>query len=79
LIAAFLTSAVLAVDHWFHAVALILQLGFYGLAAIGSWIERETRNETVSGRRLPHAGSDTAEVRARTNARADVGTRAKAG
>ena len=55
LIGAFLTSAVLAADHWFFAVALILQLGFYGLAAIGGWIDFGERNRTVSGHGLPHA------------------------
>ncbi len=39
LIAALAASAVLASAHWFYAVALILQLGFYGLAAAGAWME----------------------------------------
>ena len=79
LIGAFLTSAVLAADHWFFAVALILQLGFYGLAAIGGWIDFGERNRTVSGHGLPHAESDTAEVRERARAHANGGTRVKAG
>ena len=39
LIAAFVTSAVLAADSWMYRVAFILQLAFYGLAALGAWID----------------------------------------
>jgi cellulose synthase/poly-beta-1,6-N-acetylglucosamine synthase-like glycosyltransferase len=41
LIAALVSAAVLAPRSWFYALALILQLGFYGLAAMGAWMERE--------------------------------------
>jgi cellulose synthase/poly-beta-1,6-N-acetylglucosamine synthase-like glycosyltransferase len=33
------SSIVLAPRGWLFAVALILQLGFYGLAAVGAWLE----------------------------------------
>jgi poly-beta-1,6-N-acetyl-D-glucosamine synthase len=36
-------SAWLARDHWFYGVALMLQLGFYGLAALGGWLESHER------------------------------------
>lgn len=78
LIAAFVTCAVLAADHWLYAVALILQLGFYGLAALGGWIDFGERNGAVSGGGWPHAGSETAEVREPTSA-ASGETRLKAG
>lgn len=41
-------SAFLAADHWFYAVALIVQLGFYGLAALGGWVE--SREHEGAGR-----------------------------
>jgi poly-beta-1,6-N-acetyl-D-glucosamine synthase len=49
LIAAFVTSAVLAVDSWVYGVALILQLAFYGLAALGAWIDVGAQHEALSG------------------------------
>ncbi len=79
LIAAFLSCAVLAPGRWFYAVALILQLGFYGLAAIGGWIDSAERNRTVSEHGPPHAGSETAEVRKRTSAHPSGDTRVIAG
>lgn len=39
LIGVLIASASLADDHWFYAVALIVQLCFYGLAAFGGWAE----------------------------------------
>ncbi len=47
LVAALASSAVLAPDHWFYTVALILQLGFYALAALGGWIESAERRRTA--------------------------------
>jgi biofilm PGA synthesis N-glycosyltransferase PgaC len=44
LLAALVTSVWLARDHWVYAVALILQLGFYGLAALGGWIDSRQRD-----------------------------------
>jgi cellulose synthase/poly-beta-1,6-N-acetylglucosamine synthase-like glycosyltransferase len=38
LVAALVSSAALAPDSWLHAAALVLQLGFYGLAAVGGWL-----------------------------------------
>jgi len=43
LVAALAASAWLARDHWFYMMALMLQLGFYGLAALGGWIESHDR------------------------------------
>lgn len=40
LIAALVTSAFLARERWVYMAALIVQLGFYGLAAFGGWIDR---------------------------------------
>ena len=40
LLATLLTSAALASSGWVYLVALILQLGFYALAAIGWWMNR---------------------------------------
>lgn len=76
LIAAFVSSAVLAPDHWVFTVALILQLGFYGLAAIGGWIEGG-RTGTASGQ-VPLQDTTAAEARQSTRAHAG-GTRIKAG
>jgi cellulose synthase/poly-beta-1,6-N-acetylglucosamine synthase-like glycosyltransferase len=78
LIAAFLSCAVLAPDRGFYAVALILQLGFYCLAAIGGWIDFGERNVAASAPGLPPAGTATAEARTPTKAQASV-TRVKAG
>lgn len=39
LLGSLLSSMVLAPRGWLFAVALILQLGFYGLAAVGAWLE----------------------------------------
>jgi cellulose synthase/poly-beta-1,6-N-acetylglucosamine synthase-like glycosyltransferase len=47
LVASFIASVTLATQHWFYALALILQLGFYGLAALGGWMESAER---ASGR-----------------------------
>jgi cellulose synthase/poly-beta-1,6-N-acetylglucosamine synthase-like glycosyltransferase len=49
LIAAFVTSAVLAADSWVYRVALILQLAFYGLAALGAWIDVGARHGSLAG------------------------------
>ncbi len=38
LVAALATSAALAPASWLYATAFVLQLGFYGLAAIGGWL-----------------------------------------
>jgi poly-beta-1,6-N-acetyl-D-glucosamine synthase len=40
LLSALLTSAALSFSGWLYLVALILQLGFYALAAIGWWLDR---------------------------------------
>ena len=40
LLISMVTSTVLASTAWIYLVALILQLGFYGLAALGAWTNR---------------------------------------
>jgi cellulose synthase/poly-beta-1,6-N-acetylglucosamine synthase-like glycosyltransferase len=40
LLGVLLTSAALSFSGWIYLVALILQLGFYALAAIGWWLDR---------------------------------------
>jgi poly-beta-1,6-N-acetyl-D-glucosamine synthase len=42
LLAAFVSSAVLATSRWYYAAALTVQVGFYGLAAVGGWMELRT-------------------------------------
>jgi poly-beta-1,6-N-acetyl-D-glucosamine synthase len=44
LVLALIASAWLAREHWVYALALIVQLGFYGLAAFGGWMEARQRN-----------------------------------
>jgi biofilm PGA synthesis N-glycosyltransferase PgaC len=46
LLVALVASAFLARNRWYYAVALILQLGFYGLAALGAWMESRDRPAT---------------------------------
>jgi cellulose synthase/poly-beta-1,6-N-acetylglucosamine synthase-like glycosyltransferase len=38
LVTALVSSAALASASWLYAAALVLQLGFYGLAAVGGWL-----------------------------------------
>ncbi len=66
LIGALISSALLAADGWIYAVALILQLAFYALAALGGWIEAAARREPTPANEPTHAHTD------------GVGTRAKA-
>jgi cellulose synthase/poly-beta-1,6-N-acetylglucosamine synthase-like glycosyltransferase len=59
LVAALVASAVLASASWFYLLALILQLGFYGLAALGGWMERarvRTVDEPVGAGQPDRAG-----------------------
>jgi hypothetical protein len=46
LLAALLASAILSTASWFYLSALMLQLGFYGLAALGGWIESRAHRST---------------------------------
>ena len=41
LVGALVASLWLAPQQWFYAMALMLQLGFYSLAALGGWIESQ--------------------------------------
>ena len=53
LVAEFVACAVLAPTHWFFAVALMLQLCFYGLAALGAWHESRERYGPARADELP--------------------------
>ncbi|CAN5888898.1 glycosyltransferase family 2 protein [soil metagenome] len=48
LIVAFVSSAILSPQSWVYAVALMLQLGLYGLAAYGMWAESRELSRTHS-------------------------------
>jgi poly-beta-1,6-N-acetyl-D-glucosamine synthase len=48
LIVALVTSALLSTQSWVYAVALMLQLGLYGLAAYGMWAESRELSRTHS-------------------------------
>ncbi len=51
LVCAFIASAALASEGWFYTAVFGLQLVFYGLAAVGGWIEsRERQSPSASGR-----------------------------
>jgi poly-beta-1,6-N-acetyl-D-glucosamine synthase len=52
LLATLVASAALASAGWFYLVALILQLGFYGLAAFGGWVESRRCEERVEADEL---------------------------
>jgi biofilm PGA synthesis N-glycosyltransferase PgaC len=49
LLCAFIASAALASESWFYTVVLGLQLAFYGLAAVGGWIESRERQSASAG------------------------------
>ena len=59
-------SAFLASRHWFYAVALIVQLGFYGLAALGGWVESHKARRTKSADELPRHGHSETTAQTRT-------------
>jgi cellulose synthase/poly-beta-1,6-N-acetylglucosamine synthase-like glycosyltransferase len=59
LLAALLASAILSTASWFYLSALMLQLGFYGLAALGGWIESRAHRSTSGSDELhPRATRD---------------------
>jgi poly-beta-1,6-N-acetyl-D-glucosamine synthase len=58
LISTFVASVTLAVHGWIYALALILQLGFYGLAALGGWIESRGRSSAAPPDELSGVTSD---------------------
>jgi cellulose synthase/poly-beta-1,6-N-acetylglucosamine synthase-like glycosyltransferase len=43
LIGLFVSSVALAPSGWFHALALMAQIGFYALAGLGGWLEARNR------------------------------------
>lgn len=49
LVCAFIASAALTSEGWFYTVVLGLQLVFYGLAAVGGWIESRERQSASAG------------------------------
>ena len=55
LLSALLTSGALAFSGWLYLVALILQLGFYALAAIGWWMDRSAAPVAVIAEESPEA------------------------
>ncbi|HXW08856.1 MAG TPA: glycosyltransferase family 2 protein [Vicinamibacterales bacterium] len=77
LLAALVASAVLAPQSWFYLLALIVQLGFYGLAAFGAWTERTRArpvDEPAGGNQPDRAAYDRAGLPHMSG-----GTRVKAG
>jgi hypothetical protein len=77
LIVAFVTSAVLAAHGWPYAVALIVQLGFYGLAAFGGWIESTEHQASISHESARLSEDDAAPQRSMSHAAG--GTEVKVG
>lgn len=63
-------SAFLATHHWFYSLALILQLGFYGLAALGGWLESRQRESAVPADEVGRDGHSETTGRTRTAASA---------
>jgi len=55
LIVTLITSALLASQSWIFAVALMLQLGLYGLAAYGMWTESRELSRNSRSASLPTA------------------------
>jgi biofilm PGA synthesis N-glycosyltransferase PgaC len=76
LIAAFVACAVLTVDRWFYAMALMLQIGFYALAVLGWWMESKERRETGSPMRQRARAAATSAPRI---PRVSGGTRVRSG
>ena len=56
---ALVSSAALALESWFFAAALAVQGGFYGLALLGAWLEREVQ-ERPSGVHIASARGEGA-------------------
>jgi cellulose synthase/poly-beta-1,6-N-acetylglucosamine synthase-like glycosyltransferase len=55
LVVACLSCAVLALDRWRYALALMVQLCFYGLAVLGGWMESRNRAGAGQAEELPSA------------------------
>jgi poly-beta-1,6-N-acetyl-D-glucosamine synthase len=62
LLVAFVTSTALVGQSWIYAVALLVQLCFYGLAAFGGWVESKRCAEAERTDEMPATGSSDAEV-----------------
>ena len=62
LLLAFVASAALASRSWFYAVALLVQLCFYGLAAFGGWVESKRCADTGRTDEMPPTGSSGDQV-----------------
>jgi cellulose synthase/poly-beta-1,6-N-acetylglucosamine synthase-like glycosyltransferase len=76
LVAALASSALLAATQWTYAVALILQFGFYGLAALGGFLEFRERGKGADEVRTAES-SETLPTR--PSSHIPGGSRAKAG
>lgn len=77
LVGAFVASIALAPDGWFFTVALILQLGFYGLAAFGGWVESRECGDRGPADQMAAKPDGTASARAIPGV--SDGTRVRAG
>lgn len=54
LVAVFVASAFLVTEHWIYTAAFVVQLGFYGLAALGAWYEARERRELNGAKVATH-------------------------
>ena len=53
LVAALASNAAIVRDSWFYALALMVQLGFYGLALLGGWNESRRSASARPAEELP--------------------------
>jgi cellulose synthase/poly-beta-1,6-N-acetylglucosamine synthase-like glycosyltransferase len=65
LLMALVASTWLASERWFYTMALMLQLGFYGLAGLGGWIESRERNRWRDDELSAASASDRGRLRTR--------------
>ena len=62
LLLAFVASTALAVRSWLYAVALLVQLVFYGLAAFGGWVESKRCADSGRTDEMPPTRSSDGQV-----------------
>lgn len=79
LLAAFVASVALAGHSWLYAVALIVQLCFYGLAALGGWVESRRCQERAADEPAVEAASPSPVLPAPGISDMTGETRARAG
>jgi len=65
LVGTLVASLWLAPQQWFYAMALMLQLGFYSLAALGGWIESRERRRPRDSEHPVASASDGSRLRTR--------------